>query len=110
MKTGIKTIQSEDYEEVVEEVLQLEWLDKEFFIQCPRARIDTPRNLSHEHKWWEWARALHEIKKLFFKLFLWFKKIKSLPNWIGFLKNSFKLYTFFSNYNRDIKLDYTCFF
>lgn len=64
LKTGIKSIQLDDYAEVLTELEQLKWFDTEFKKLCPTARIDTPTTNKdcNENKWWEWSRALHLIK------------------------------------------------
>jgi len=65
MKTGIKSIELDDYNEIQDEVGQLEWLMNEFRVQTPNARIDAPDTLSHRHKMWEWGRALKAIKEIY---------------------------------------------
>lgn len=65
MKTGIKTLEPTDYNEVAFEMNQLEWLTKEFRAQTPKARIDAPDTIGHPHKMWEWARALYAIRNIY---------------------------------------------
>lgn len=65
MKTGVKTLQDSDYQEIVAEVEQLNWLMREFRYQVPTARIDAPDTIGHPHRMWEWGRALHAIKEVF---------------------------------------------
>lgn len=65
MKVGVKSLQESDYAEITEEVAQLEWLTKEFRIQCPTARIDACDTLGHKHRMWEWGRVLKEFKNHF---------------------------------------------
>lgn len=68
LKTGIKSIQLEDYKEVKEAYDQMMWFNHEFRHQVPNARIDSygyPGALGHPHKMWEWSRALHLIKQMY---------------------------------------------
>lgn len=65
MKTGVKSLEILDYNEVYEEIDQLEWLTKEFRTQTPTARIDATDTIGHKHRMWEWARVLMLIKTTF---------------------------------------------
>lgn len=53
MKTGVKSIELSDYDEIKDEVDYLMWLQAELKRYCS-ARVD----VGHTHKIWEWGRAL----------------------------------------------------
>src|SRR5437762_3564573 len=67
MKTGIKSLELDDYNEIKYEVDQLAWFTREFRLIAPTARIDATDTIGHTHKTWEWARALKAIRDVFGK-------------------------------------------
>lgn len=65
MKTGIKSIEISDFDEIREEVEQLQWLTKEFRVQCGDVRIDSTDTIGHPMRMWEWGRVLKNFKEHF---------------------------------------------
>ena len=65
MKTGVKSIELADFDEIKPEVNQLEWICKELRYQIPGVRIDSTDTIGHPMRMWEWGRILRLFKEHF---------------------------------------------
>jgi len=65
MKTGIKSIELSDFEEIRFEQGQLGFILREFRKFVPEARIDATDTIGHPMRTWEWGRVLLNIKEMF---------------------------------------------
>lgn len=65
MEVGVKSIEVSDFEEIHEEVDQLNWICKELRQSIPGVRIDSTDTIGHPMRMWEWGRVLKLLKEYF---------------------------------------------